>query len=265
MRLRERSSRLGFFGWTAAWLAVLLLPTLLAQLSSGLFEGGIWRPGQIVAQFPGWIGLFLPFAAFAGGVAGYAFLSTPSVLKRGALIAVVSYLLLAFGSPVAVYVEERSQGVDLEELYPFGPPTPDGLLAHRSAIEADPPEAYSFRIDSPLSRPPNWLTYLFHSVIALALYSILAVLLGRWSGKLTTGLSPPDRRNARWALGLAGAIAFFVAEAAGGEWVRADPSNSGVLGAWLPMLLPVVELGVLVVLTHLRNPYRPVPVGSQRQ
>ena len=153
----------------------------------------------------------------------------------------------------------------MEALYPFGPPTPGGLLAHRSAIEADPPETYNFRVDSPLSRPPNWLTYLFHSVIALAFYSVFAVLLGHRSGKLTTGLSPPDRRNARWALGLVGAIAFFVAEAAGGEWVRADPSNSGVLGAWFPMVVPVVELGVLVVLARVRNPDGPVPVGSQHQ
>ena len=217
LHLKKRISRIGFFGWTAIWVAGLSVLNLIHQVSSGFFEGGIWRPGEVLAQFPGWVGLFLPFAAFAGGLATHALLPVSSVLNRGVLIAVVSYLLLAYGLPITTYIDGKNAGVDVAVLYPFGPATPGGLLARRSAIEADPPENYGFRVEDPLSRPPNWLTYLLHSVIVIAVFSVFSALLGHLAGKLTTGLSPPNRRNARWALGLAGAIAFFLAEAVGGD------------------------------------------------
>ena len=86
----------------------------------------------------------------------------------------------------------RSQEKQLESLALVAQAAP-------AAVEADPPERYTFRIDRPLEQPPNWLTYLLHSVLAIAFYSVFAALLGHLSGKLTTGLSPPNRRNARWA------------------------------------------------------------------
>ena len=57
----------------------------------------------------------------------------------------------------------------------------------------------------------------------MALFAILAGLLGQLVGFLTGSLSPPARRNARWALGLLTAILFFLAQAVGGEWVRVRP------------------------------------------
>lgn len=254
MRSRERFRGLGFTASVTIWVAGLLLLILIHQVASGLLEGGIWRPSEVICLVPGWIGLLLPFATFAGGLAGHAVLSGGSVLKRAAVIAVVSYLLLAYGSPVAIYRDHASRDVDLTTLYPFGPYTPGGFLALRAAIEADPPETYSFRINHPLTRPPNWLTHLLHSVVVIACFTILAALLGHRSGKVTTGLSPPNRRNARWALGLASSVAFFLAEAAGGGWVRADPSNSGAVGAWLPLVAPLAVLGLLEVLVRKRKP-----------
>ena len=121
---------------------------------------------------------------------------------------------------------------------------------------------YSFRIGRPLTHPPNWLTYLLHSVVVITCFTILAALLGHRGGTLTTGLSPPNRRNARWALGLASSIAFFLAEAAGGDWVRANPSNSGVVGAWVPLVVPLAVLGLLEVLLRIRNPKRDTSVRS---
>jgi len=254
MRSRERVPGLGFTASVTIWVAGPLLLILIHQVASGLLEGGIWRPIEVIFQLPGWIGLLLPFATFAGGLAGHAVLSGRSVLKRAAVIAVVSYLLLAYGSPIAIYRDYASQGADLTASYPFGPMTPRALLAQRSAVEADPLETYSFRINDPLTHPPNWLTYILHSVVVFACFAFLAALLGHRSGTLTTGLSPPNRRNARWALGLASSMAFFLAEAAGGGWVRANPSNSGAVGAWLPLVVPLAVLGILEVLVRKRKP-----------
>jgi len=55
-----------------------------------------------VYQFPGWIGLFLPFAALAGGMATHALLSPKRVLARAAAVVAISYLLLAWASPTAI-------------------------------------------------------------------------------------------------------------------------------------------------------------------
>ncbi len=248
----KKGPRLGFFGWLTIWVLGLLLLNSAHQVAAGFLRGWIWKPSEVLFQLPGWIGLYLPFATFAGGVTAQRELSEISVMKHGVLVALLSYCFLAFGSPNALYWDHSSSGADVSVEFPFGPRTPHGLLAQRAAIESDPPETYSFRAERPLERPPNWLTYLLHSTIVIAAFSIVAGLLGHRSGKLTTGLSPPNRRNARWALGLAISIAFFLAEAAGGDWVRADPSNGGAWGAWLPLVVPMMALGFLEVLLRSR-------------
>jgi hypothetical protein len=257
MGLKGYTQRLGFFGWTAAWAVGLVMPTIVHQVFSGLLGGNFWKPWEVLAQFPAWMGMFLPFAAFAGGLTGHAVLSTAEVLKRGLAVALVSYVLLAFASPIVLYLDSRRAGVDVSVVFPFGPNTPRGLLAIRSTVEADPPEAYSFGVEDPLSTPPNWLTYLLHGAVVFAVFSVLSALLGHLAGRLTTGLSPPNRRNARWALGLAGGVAFFIADTIGGEWVRADLSNSGLVGAWLPLVVPLVELGILSLLRSRGEPDQP--------
>jgi len=253
MRGRVRRPGRGFATSTGATLAVLVGWNAAYQVSAGLLGGGAWRPGALLYQFPGWIGLFLPFAALAGGMAAHALVSPGRVLARAAMIVGVSYLLLAWGSPTAVYHENAAAGVDVASQYPFGPDTPGALRAQRAAVEADPPGGFSLRIDRPLEHPPNWLTYRIHSPVVMAGFAFLAALMGYRLGGLTTGLSPPRRRNARLGLGVAAGLAFFVAEAAGGEWVRADPMNSGVLGAWLPLLVPLAGLAVLEGLGRTRN------------
>lgn len=134
----------------------------------------------------------------------------------------------------------------------MGAPTPSQLRARRGIVIATPPETYSFRRDRPFESPPNWLTYRIHSPVVIALFAILGALLGQLVAFLTSGLSPPARRNARWALGLFSALAFFIAEVAGGAWVRLDPGNSGLAGAWLPMLMPLAELALLAFLVRRR-------------
>ena len=46
---------------------------------------------------------------------------------------------------------------------------------------------------------------------------------------------------------------FFLAQAVGGEWVLADPGNSALAGAWMPLLVPLGELGLLLTLTRSRE------------
>jgi len=250
---KKRTGGLSFYAATTGWLAGLVALALLYQVIVGASlegSGSIWTVVHLLA---GWIGALLPFATFAGGLAACASLSPRSVAFRGFLLSIVAYGLLAYGSPIGDFQVRATVGADLTIEFPFGPETPGGLRALRSAVEADPPADYSFSVDRPLEQSPNWLTYLLHSFVVIAAFAVLGALLGQQAGFLTSGLSPPTRRNARWALGLLSAAAFFLAEGAGGEWVRLDPSNSGVLGAWMPLLVPLLALVLLTAVARRRR------------
>lgn len=252
MQQRVRIPSPGFFGLTALWTGGLVALAMVNQVAWDILRTGSLHLAELLSQVPAWIGLVLPFVVFAGGLAA-AGLSTSSVAKRAVLLALLSYGLLAYASPMAQYRAWASAGVDVAALHPFGPETPGGIRARRSAVEADPPEVFSFRTSRPLERPPNWLTYLLHSSIALAGFAVLSALLGQRARMLTTGLSPPWRRLAHWALGLASGALFFGVVLGGGEWVRAHPSRSGMLGAWLPLLVPLVTLAVLEIQRRTRG------------
>lgn len=253
MLAHKRTETPRFFLPVTIWMAGLVALASVYQVVAGPSYGEAWSLWDAAYRLTAGAGLFLPYAAFAGGVAVYASLPPRSAALRAVLLAAISYGLLAYVSPIAEYRERASREEDVVTAFPFGPETPGGLIALRSAVETDPPATYSFRTDRPLERPPNWLTYLIHSLFVVAVFAILAALLGQQVGFLTSGLSPPARRNARWALGLATALAFFVAEAAGSEWTRLDPANSGVVGAWLPLIVPLAELALLTALVRLRR------------
>jgi hypothetical protein len=166
----------------------------------------------------------------------------------GLAISTAALLLVGEISPVFEYRANNELGLAVEERFPTGPATLQGLLELRERITSDPPNQFSFFIDRPLLLPPNWVTHLIHSRITLALFAVFAVILGSLTASLTTGLSPPARRNVRWAIGLVSGVLFFFSLAMGGDWVRADPRNSGVFGAWVPLLIPALELGLLYYL-----------------
>ena len=209
--------------------------------------------GEIGFHLPGWLGMLLPAAAFAGGLAVSGVLSAPGVALRGGVLAVATYALMAYASPTAEYHRRIYRVGDVAMEFPYGPFTPGALAMVREAVRVDPPPVYSFRSADPLETPPNWLTYLIHSALAVSGFALLAGLLGLKAGEVTSGLSPPVRSNARWGIGLLTAVAFFLAEAFGGDWVRADPGNSGMVGAWLGLAVPLAELAVLVVLARRRD------------
>jgi len=222
------------------------------HVAGGLLRGQGLSTSSLSYVVPGWIALIIPFVVFAGGVT-----TTPSrastVVGRAALLAILSYGLMAFVTPIAKYRARAASGVDVETLYPFGPETPGGYLRHRAAVQNEPPDQFSYRIDRPRSLPPNWLSYLIYSPIAFALFTIFSAMLGREAAFFTTGLSPPVRRDTRWTLGLVSGAAFFVAEAIGGDWVRGDPSRSAMLGAGLPLLIPAAGLLISQVLHAVRR------------
>lgn len=242
----------GFWSTVTVWTGGLWVLAALNQAISLLLEGGGWGLVRVVHLSPGWIGLFLPFTAFAGGLTSEGGLVSGRLVRRGLLVLLFSYALLGFGAPMGSYLDDKSSGADVALLYPTGPGTPLDLLELRSAIEADPPEAYSFRATRPYANPPNWIGYLIFSPMALAFYSVFSILLGSRVAKLTSGLSPPSRLNARWALGLLFGVLFFLAVVGGGEWVRDDPSRSGILAAWVPLVVPVLILGLLEFVLRFR-------------
>jgi len=242
-----------FFRATVLWAGALLTIAAAHRVGTYLLQGGSWRPGNLVWEVPTWLGLVLPFAAFAGGLSVFRAFSLRSAITYAVPIAVIAYLLMAYAAPVALYRVQNSRGVDVSAQNPFGPPTPSAWKALRTQVRADPPSEFSYDVDRPFEFPPGWVTYRIHSPVVFGLFAILAALLGLQAGFLTSGLSPPARRNARWAIGLLSAVAFFLAEAAGGEWVRSDPLHSGILGAWIPLVLPLAELAILGRFDRLRR------------
>jgi hypothetical protein len=173
-------------------------------------------------------------------------------VARTLILVAVSYWLLAYGAPLAEYQARASAGADVVARYPAGLGTPAGLRAWREAVEANPPERYSLSVERPLERPPNYITYLLHGSAAVAAFALLAALLGYRTGRLTNGLPPPPRSNARWAIGLATTVAFYLALRIGDGWVQGDPTRSGILGAWLPLAVPLAVLILVGALARAR-------------
>jgi hypothetical protein len=242
-----------FFERTALWTVVLLLCPATLQLLSGPAFAPSWSLQQVVFLAVGWIGLCLPFSAFAGGLGSFGRSGYLRLGISALLVSVVSLVLLGFLSPVLEVQVVRSVGGDIERRFPMGPETIPTLLDLREEVRRNPPDRYSFRVGEPTRSPPNWLTYRAHCLIAMSFFGFLAALLGVSVAGFTSGLSPPARRNARWAMGLVSGVPFFLAEVEAGKWVRADLNNSGLLGAWGPLLLPLVELALLYLLLQWRR------------
>jgi hypothetical protein len=214
----------------------------------------------VAHRFLAWAGLFLPFSAFAGGLRVHGTQTVRATALAATGIGAAAIFLLGYASPIADFKANLSRGLDVQALYPEGPRTLNGLARLRSAIRRHPPDTYSLSTDQPLAFPPNWLAYLIHSTLAFGLFSILSALLGWQVGFLTSGLSPPVRKNTRWAAGLVSGAVFFLATSVAGDWIRSDPLASGMAGAWIPVLVPAcgaILLGML--LRRRRSPLHVVP------
>ena len=247
------SKRPGFFWEVSRWTIILLIVPACAQILGGSPLGEKWTLWEGVYLFTSWVGLFLPFAAFAGGIVGSARLSPLRLAASGLAVSFVSFLLLGFASPYSEYKTVEQAGLDTAMRFPTGPATIGGLRELRVEVLEYPAEEFRYSAEHPLDSPPNWIDFRIHTSFVFSLFAILAVFLGAITAGLTSGLSPPARRNVRWAIGLASGVLFFVVEALGGEWARADPLNSGLFAAWGPLLLPALEFGALYLLLLKRS------------
>ena len=248
--MRNSGKRLAslFFPRTATWTLLLLAVPLAAAVSGGGPEEGARTGWEICYFIAAWSGLALPFAAFAGGCAVPLAGRSVGLALSGLTISLLSLSVLGFLAPHLEYKEKEENGQDVDLRFPTGPATIAGLWELRVQVVENPPEDFSLSIENPLQHPPNWIAYLIHTPIVLSLFAVLNAFLGALAASLTTGLSPPARRNVRWAIGLLFGTLFFVAEVLGGDWVRADPARSGALGAWAPLSIPVLALVVLYFL-----------------
>jgi len=255
MTSESRGPRAPFLRATVLWLVGLVFLGLLFRVTSTPSFGGGWSAWEILVLLPAWIGVLLPAAAFAGGLAGYGAIAPRAMVLRGAVVAVATYLVLAYAHPIADYRWDASVGRDVSVEQPFGPLTPGALAAMRDSVRASPPAPVSFQSGVPFQRPANWWTLRIHETLAVGAFAFLAVLLGYQVARLTGGLSPPKRRNARWAIGVLSMVLFFVAESRSGVWIRSSPENSGVLGGWAPVAVPVIELLLLTAIARRKFPF----------
>ena len=239
------------------WLVLLAVLVLtLDSLSSTVT--GLWWLGVSVA----YLGLLLPFLLFGSGVA-LAQANAPSLrLTRRAICVAVSlaafaYVLLAWVHPELNYRNDAARGVEAAGTRPFGASTPPGILRNLRFVEANPPDQYSMRVSEPHATPPDVLRWDLHYPVVLALFGIANVFLGALAAKLTVGLRGKLRRSARLAMGLAGGLLFFAcvdALSPAQAFRRGGTLWPGVVAAWLPLTVPLIEGVVLLTLLRRRVP-----------
>ena len=243
-----------------------MLPWLLLLVVGNLFL--IWPPLDGDATLLRWMWMFTnhiafvaPFVLFAAGVTlcrklGYSW----QVLRVGALVGIsvvgASYLL---GSWLAPQLDDRSLAsriVETEDTRRFGPRTPVGVARNLRFVEANPPEEYSLRADTPHRFPPNALRWELHSPVAFAVFGLFNVIIGVLSAELTVGLARGSRRNARIVIGVLGGLAFYACHVLAGPvepFLRDGTMRSGVAAAWVPLVLPAAECVVLGYLVRRRR------------
>lgn len=258
--------RPGPFGWIgpsframAPWLLLLVGgKVILTQTGSPLEEASslsrwLWLIVDDLA-------LVLPFLLFSVGLAlgrvfGHSARAFRATIFVGISVSILSYGLGAWVEPE---IEDRILAArDAEtDTRRFGSHTPVGILRNLDFVQTNPPARYSLRTRSPQEFPPNVLLWRLHQPLALAVFGVANVLLGLLASELTVDLSNRVRRNVRLAIGIGGGIAFLacVMMASPVEpFLRDGTMRSGIAGAWLPLLVPLIEGLVLWQLVKSRR------------
>ena len=237
-----------------SWGAVLraMAPWLLLMVVGRATLGQIWSPFEATSSLPRWLwlivhnaALLLPFLLFPAGLAvgrvlGHSWWAVRDAVVVGVSVSILSYGLHAW---VAPEIEDRirAETVDVQR---FGSRTPVGILRNLEFVQANPPPQYSLRTSTPQEFPPNVLLWHLHQPLALAVFGIANVLLGLLASELTVDLSNRVRRNVRLAMGVGGGIAFLACVVVASPvepFLRDGTMRSGIAGAWLPLLLPLIE------------------------
>ncbi len=222
------------------------------------WSGGLLRFLWTVVDDTGFV---LPFLVFAGAVAlrnqcGFSRRVLRAAVVLGLATGAVSYVLTAWVAPT---VHDRAlavSGTETVDVRRFGPRTPVGIVRNLRFVEANPPGEYGLRVAEPERFPPNVLRWELHLPIAAALFSVINALLGVLAADLTIDLRRGNRRNARLAIGLLGGIAFLAVERLvepTGLFLQSGELRSGILAAWIPLLVPVVGCSLLLYLVRGRR------------
>ncbi len=225
-----------------------------------------WPPYAWSGSFTRWasvvvadIGLFLPFLLFAGGsalvrVVGFSRRAVRIAVAIGIVAGVLAYLCSAVFRPTLVHrsLSQTQQIANVEEVQPFGPYTPAGLVRNLRFVEQNPPPEFSLSTDQSRRRPPTVLLWELHRPIAMAVFGIINLFLGMLAAEATIGMRRPRQWNTQLAIGVLGAIAFYSLMEMGSpiqSFLRGNPMKSGILAAWGPLALPVtlaLFLGYLI-------------------
>ena len=239
-------------------LLVVLRPMVTTNWPPYAWSGSLARWASGVTSD---IGLFLPVLAFA---AGSALVRVVGLSRRLAgiaaavaiAVAALGYVCSAVIGPTLTYGPLAEQIPDIEEVLPFGPPTPAGLVRNLRYVEENPPAEFSLSTNQLRNRPPNALLWELHHPIAIAVFAVINLFLGVLAAEATAGMARPAQLNTRLAIGVVGAVAFRVLLEMGSPiqaLLRGDPMGSAALGAWRPLALPVAEALLLGYLAWRRR------------
>lgn len=263
---RVRTEQRRSVGWIgvalrglAPWCLLLFGSLLVLQLAQWheRMESGHWWMWFAVGR----IGLILPFALFASGVAlGHVRTHSRHFARKALAIGIgfasLSYVLTAWVEPELHHAYLTTLEPTTAERTRFGPETPVGILRNLRFVEANPPEEYSTSVDAPHRQPPNVLRWALHGPVAWVVFGLNNLLLGMLAAQLTADLRRQSRRNARIAIGVLGGMAFFVCVGLASPiqpFLRDGTLRSGVLGAWIPLAFPLTEALLLCYLIRRKR------------
>lgn len=241
------------------WCALLLgVKTLLLFQwpSDGQFAAVSWWVWWAAND----LGFILPFLLFAGGVKlsrvmGYSRRLLPTAIGFALAFGAVSYCLAAWGAPELESRYWDTLGDETVAQRPFGAATPPGILRNLRAVEGNPPTEFSLRAGSPSQNPPNILRWYLHLPFTMVVFSLLNTLAGVFAAQLTENLGRGPRRNTLLALGVLGGLAFFGVQMLAAPiepFLRDGTMRSGVVAAWIPLVVPLLLTTALLGIARKR-------------
>ena len=251
----------GFLRHTFVWALVLSAIVYVLNLINAPQVN--WGPGRFTYAWVTNFGLFILFASFAGGVAVQTAWGGQSrrmtSLGGGLVVAVLSFVCLAYLSPLAEHRAHTARGMDMEVYAPFGPETPGGRLAHLRYAREHPTDTRRQSVGAPLLISVSWVEHLLHGLFVLPWLGLIYGVVGHIVAELTHAIRPSRRRHARWVLGVLVPFTFFGPATYIGGYVRARPDVSGAAWAWAMLVAPLLLLLVVWALARGRSQAREDP------
>lgn len=244
---------------TVSWCLLMAGSLLLLQLATwpNSADSGLWWLWHTADR----IGLAIPFAMFAGGVALSRVRPKSRRVVRAAIVAgmalsALSYSLTAWVQPMVHYRYLIGSESGTAARVEYGPQIPTRILRDLRNIEENPPYEYSLSVDAPNEHPPNVLRWILHRPAALAVFGLVNAFLGLLSAQSTTNLRRNARRNTRVGIGVVGGITLLVCVGIASPiepFLRDGTLRSGVLSAWAPLALPTTQALLMYYLIRRRR------------